>query len=334
MTPQPTQLPVTIIIACILLAGSAFLASFFLLQAIFATDDHRLRVWHREQARWNRLSQGSGLFRSLQHWIVGLSQVIETRLPWFVEMPVTQGRFKRFAITITRLLIGDSNKLSQATRVGNAIEPWATSEVVATGFLFAGFAGCAVGLTQLLTLVSLSAMAKVLVAFLVVYRLWCYRIISRSAARQRQVRQFLPHAMDSIAMVMSSGGTFRFGIDTVIRDFPDHPLSVELIRLRNDLQRGQTMSQALQVTKDSIGLPEFDELVRVLSTIHQHGAPGAENFVGLAKQLRISHLRHMEDEVGRAEAMMSLPTMLVMGSCMLVACAPFVLSILSSNLFE
>jgi Flp pilus assembly protein TadB len=137
--------------------------------------------------------------------------------------------------------------------------------------------------------------------------------------------------MDSIAMVMSSGGTFRAGMDSVIRDFPEHPLCQEFIRLRNELDRGQVMTEALQTIASSICLPEFDEMVRVLARVHQHGTPGSEAFVRLAKQLRISHLRHLEEEVGRAEATMALPTMLVMASCMVIAVAPFILSILKSS---
>jgi len=334
MISQQTTLPTTIVIACLLLAGSIYLAFYFLLQAIFSTDERRRMVWHREQARWDRLRQASGVFRSLQQWIVGLSQVIETRLAWFVAMPPQTGRVRGIGMTLTRFLIGDSNKLNQAVRVGNAIEPWATSEVVAVGFLFSSFAVTACGLLLFSSPFTPSGLAKLLVTFLVFYRLWCYRIITRSNRRQAQVRQFLPHAMDTIAMVMASGETFRAGINTVIRDFPDHPLSVELTRLRNDLQRGQTMAQALQVTKDSICLPEFDELVRTLGAIAQHGAPASGSFVDQAKQLRKTQLQHLEDLVGRAEAMMALPSMLVMLSCMLVASAPFVLSLVSSTIME
>lgn len=334
MISQHTPLPNLIVIASFFVAGSTLFASYFLLQAIFTIDERRTLAWHRDQARWMRLRQCSGLFRSLQQWIVGISQVIETNLPWFVAMPPQPGRYRRVAMTVTRWLIGDSSKLNQAARVGNAIEPWATSEIVAVGFLFSSFAVAAYGLTVSASVLSAMGLVKLVAVFLVTYRLWCYRIVSRSGQRQNQVRQFLPHAMDTIAMVMSSGGTFRSGIDTVIRDFPDQPLSVELNRLRNDMERGKTFSDALLVTKESICLPEFDELVRTLGTIAHHGAPASGSFVDQARQLRKSQSQHLENLIGRAEAMIALPTMMVMLSCMLVASAPFVLSLMSSTILE
>ena len=302
--------------------------------AILVVDDQRLAIWHREEARWSRLRQSSSLFRNLQRWIVGISLCVEQYAPWFVELPNS----KQFAIRITgicfRTVFGNSNRLNQAVRVGSAVEPWHPSEIVSCGLLLASFFTVFMAMAMVDGPVTSRYVATVSLSWIAVYRLWCFRVVMRGELRRKQVRRFLPHAMDSIAMVMASGGTFRSGIDSVIGDFPDHPLSQELSRLRNELERGQTMTQALLSSAKSICLPEFDEMVRVLARIHQHGTPASDSFVRLAKQLRISHLRHMEDEVGRAEASMALPTMLVMISCMIVAVAPFALSIMGSSFFE
>ena len=94
------------------------------------------------------------------------------------------------------------------------------------------------------------------------------------------------------------------------------------------------MLAALETAALSICLPEFDELVRVLGRVQEHGVPAAENFTRMAKQLRSLQLRYMEEAVGRAEASMAMPTMLVMLACMIVSAAPFILSIMQSDLFN
>ncbi len=94
------------------------------------------------------------------------------------------------------------------------------------------------------------------------------------------------------------------------------------------------LNQLTHHVAETISLPEFHELVRVLSRIHQHGVPAAESFGRLAKQLRVNQLRFMEEEIGKAEATMALPTMLVLLAAMMVSAAPFVLSLSLSDLIN
>lgn len=321
----------SVALASLLLSGAVFMTLHSVVRAIVADEPHPSTLHHRDRARWARLHQASGLFRALRQWIIGISQVLERHARWIVSPPTLRGRWSHMLVCGLRLLLGDAHALARAVRIGNAVAPWTVAELAATGIIFAMFAVVATGLILGAETLTAAGLVKAALAGLAVYRGWWLSIVIASRKRQRIVKRFLPHAMDTIAMVMAAGGTFRAGMETLIRDFPHHPLSVELQRLNSELNRGQTMAQAVQVTRDSICLPEFDELVRVLNAIHQHGAPAADSIMGLAKQLRNAQLRDLEDEVGRAEALMALPTMLVVASCMVIASAPFLLAVMSSE---
>lgn len=313
---------------------SVFTALAPLVHAIACPRSIDVDRWHREHARWTRLRAASKLFRKAERTVVGIAYILERRAPWMFTSTLDTHGLKRVLAIIGATIFGRTGALDEAVRIRSTQQPWAASEVVATATIIAFISALSTGIV-VSDLFAGFWLAGIAIAFgLGCYRFWIWRFIVQAHLRRRTIRRFLPHAIDSIAMVMNSGDPFGVGLDTVIRDFPNHPLSEEFLRLRNDLERGQTMHAALDARAQAICLPEFDEMVRVLGRVHEHGVPAAENFNRLAKQLRATHLRHMEEEVGRAEAALSFPTLCVMTACMIVALAPFVMSILQSNLFN
>ncbi len=323
------------LVASSVAAGAAvFTAVQPLLRAILAPQTLNYDTWHRSQPRWQRLRETSSVFRSFERWIVGIGILVEHRLPWFLELPEPEDPHSKLAVRLFQVVFGQPRKLDRAVRIGNSVQPWRVGEILAAAWLLSAVVA---GLAGLLILGSTSLGYCLLIGSLagwLAYRVALAVFVVRAEQRRRAIRKFLPHAMDTIAMVISSGDPFRAGLDTVISDFPSHPLSQEFMRLRGCLDRGQTMSAALDEITMNVGLPEFDELTRVLSRVHDHGVPAAENFARLAKQLRLLHLRHLEEEVGRSEAAIALPTMLVLISCMMVATAPFLLSMPEMDLFK
>ncbi len=323
------------ILASSVSAGSAvFTALAPVVQAIACPRNIDIDGWHREQARWTRLRSSSTLFRKGERYIVGIAKIIEHRFPWLIALPVKPSGIERLITIGVAVVFGRTSSLDEAVRIRSTQQPWSVSEVVATSLIlaFTSALASALVISDFCSGVWLAGFSMSI--GLGSYRFWTWRFAIQSHLRRRIIRRFLPHAIDSIAMVMNSGDPFGVGLDTVIRDFPNHPLSEEFLRLRNDLERGQTMHSALESRSLAICLPEFDEMVRVLGRVHEHGVPASENFNRLAKQLRATHLRHMEEEVGRAEASLSFPTICVMTACMIVAIAPFVMSILQSDLLQ
>lgn len=313
-------------------AISAILIAYPLLAAILSSNFSEGRQWDYEQLRVQRLREASALFRSLERWIVGIANMISLHAPWFLKLETRQSL--RLTYRGFEVLFGRSADVARAVRVGQIIEPWTPAEVVAVGWIF----GCLTSGCVLVTLMqNLSAGAMIValvLSWLGAYRVWIAWFAANAEARRRSMRLFLPHAMDCIAMVMSAGGTFREGVETVVRDFPDQPLSQELSGLRMEMDHGRPLLSALKESASRICLPEFDELVSVLTRTSEHGAPGAASFARLSKQLRVHQLRWMEAEIGKADAKMALPTMLAVFSCMLFVAAPFGLQFLEFGLFK
>lgn len=101
-----------------------------------------------------------------------------------------------------------------------------------------------------------------------------------------------------------------------------------------DLQRGVGMYDALQNIAKRVRIEEFDDVLRTMSISHEHGAPASEFFRRGARQMRTKHLRAMETAVGKAEAKMPLPTMVITIACMIIAIAPFVVGAMESGIME
>jgi Flp pilus assembly protein TadB len=323
-----------IAISSLCVFASTFSVSSTLLQAILSPELSGIDDWNRSKSRWDRLRLSSSVFRSSERWIIGLADLLRRRLPWLADSNLPKPFWIRSFAILRLRIFGRPQKLREAVRVGASKEPWSFFEVVATALLLAGFST----LLSLLVYVTFLSPTWTVVASLgtgwLFYHGYRLHFIRSRERRRREIRRFLPHAMDSIAMVMSSGDPFSVGLKMVIDDFPDEPLCEELKLLLNGLERGQTMESALNRLADTICLPEFRELVRVLDRIQEHGSAGSEDFTRLARQLRITHLRHMEADVGKAEAAMALPIMLVMLSAMVVSAAPFLLALRESDLFR
>lgn len=311
---------------------TVFAAIYPLTTALFAPQTLNVDRWNRSRTRWAKLHKTSPLFRLLQHPVIGIGYLIQTRLGWLIHVPGNlRGPAHLAALTIGCLL-GKPRPLQRATGVVNTVTPWSVGEVIAAGW----FVAAAIALALPLLVFGFSGPAtyfgQAATTWLLTYRLYRWHFIRTAGQRRSAIAKFLPHAMDTIAMVVATGDSFRFGLETVIRDYPDEPLSQEFSRLCHALQRGQTMREALHEITENIGLPEFDELQRVLGRMHQHGAPATTQIGKLAKQLRQIQLRQLEEQVGRSEATMTLPTFLVLVACMLVATAPFLLSAIDQPL--
>lgn len=322
-----------IIAGSMVAALATFLAVKPLVKAVIAPKSLDHDNWHRCQPRWQRLRETSELFRSQERWVVGIGYLLERHFTWFLQLPDRTTGVQGVANVGFRLIFGNPQKLNQAVRIMNSVQPWSVGEVVACAWLISALVSGLIAMSILGLLSATSCLLISLFSWIMVQRVVIGWFISKAQQRRKAIRGLLPHAMDTISMVVSSGDPFRVGLDTFIRDFPDHPLSQEFQRLRSGLERGQTMKESLDAVAHNVCLPEFDEMARVMGQMHLHGSPAAENFTRLAKQLRVVQLRNMEEEVGKSEAQMALPTMLVLMSCVLVAVAPFILTIAGSSLW-
>lgn len=297
-----------------------------------ATND--AEAYDKRQLRYRLLRQSSVVFEYGEVVIASMASTLEGRLSWVWGTQAATRLPGRLSQLLAKMILGNFREISRATDIRSIEQPWRPAELAAAGVLV----GCVGAITTtLLMFRSVSGgtlFALAVIGFAVAQRLWIGRFIRRAKLRQQSVLRLLPHAVDTITMVMQAGGTFLLGLESVAKDFPGHPLSMELLRMRSRLGRGQTMRESIELTARAISLPEFDDVARILTRIHDHGAPSTDSFARLAKQMRVAHLRRMEEQVGKAESKMSLPTMLVLFSCMLVCLGPFLLTVSEIKFFN
>ncbi len=333
-SPISAEAQTCLFLSALLMGVAAYLLSHTVFGAVYRDHNVMNEHWKLGELRWQRLRQTSLLFRLLERWVLALDRVLLMYLGWFISEPTTNTKLQAYGKTLLKILLGNPRRLQESVKILSCQQPWTASELIAAHLLVA--ASVAI-LVSLLCLGELPAQwmlyAAPILGWLVLQTL-NYQVNLRASLRRRSIRNFLPHAMDSISMVVSAGDPFDRALDLIIQDFPNHPLSEEFRRLRLNLERGQTKGDALAEIDQAICLPEFHEMTTILQRVNQHGVPVADSFARMAKHLRTKHLRYLEEEIGRAEASISLPTMLVMFSCLLVVVAPFVLSFAQTYRFE
>lgn len=295
--------------------------------------DIELTHWDLDDNRWKLLRRQSSLFRKLEPWIVGLANGLEHAWPIQNLDPVAINKLTSQQRTYRKLL-GTRDSVELGLRTGVIPGAWSACEYVATMFVVSLGIACSASLMVFGTHLSIPMIIGLVVFTGLAFRVQLAFIDRSIKARQSEIRRLLPHAMEILSMTMSAGGTFQAGVEDVIRDFPGHPLVQELERMIKDLQRGVGMYDALQNVAKRIQIEEFDDVLRTMTISHEHGAPASEFFRRGAKQMRTKHLRAMEIAVGKAEAKMPLPTMIITVACMIIAIAPFVVGALESGIME
>lgn len=323
-----------VVFASVLMGAAVFLFMRPFIGSFLSEDHLEYEAWNRQQLRLLRLRTRSNTFRLLERWIRGLSRFIEKYATWLVVARKPESTFQRLVDVGLTSVFGSPSTVSEAVRIRTNEQPWLVSELVAAGLIMGGMSFSCIGIILYGALSSVKLGLLCICSMVVVYRMWIRVFVKGAKERQFAVRQLLPHSIDMIAMIMQSGGTFISAMNSIIDDFPKHVLSDELLIMRNRLERGQSMREAVDATASTICLSEFDEVARVLNRIHEHGAPSSESFLRLAKQMRLAHLRNMEERVGQAESKMEFPTVIVLISCILVCVGPLLLSMIESGVLD
>lgn len=286
-------------------------------------DDHR-RITLRKQ---------SAFFKRWEPWIVGLANATRIYTPWLLDDKILPANSKGLRRLVNTLFIPPSNTYKAlASGVGKGA--WTVEEYIAATWLSSLAIASAVAFLFESQMISIWFLSLTAVIAWLLYRYQISALLKRATTRRRIIRQLLPHSMDTLAMTMSAGGTFSEAVEDLVRDFPDHPLAMEFSRLLGDVSRGRTMYESLVAMASRIDVVEFDDVLRTMTIAHEHGAPAAEFFRTSASQMRLKHLRQMETAIGKAEAKMPLPTMVIVVACMIIAVAPFAVMSIYSGFLE
>lgn len=294
---------------------------------------HDAYGWDVDDYRRITLRKESGFFKRWEPWVVGSANGMRLYTPWLIDESVLPFQSKGLRRLATALFVSPA-KITRALSSGVSRGAWTTEEYLAATWLVSLCTGLVVAFLLDSRILSLGFLLITCVVSFVSYRLQLMSILKRAARRRSMIRKLLPHALDTLAMTMSAGGTFAEAIEDLARDFPDHPLAQEFSRLLGDIHRGRTMYDALVAMAVRIDVVEFDDVLRTMTISHEHGAPAAHFFRTGASQMRTKQLRQMEVAIEKAEAKMPLPTMVIVVACMIIAVAPFAVMSLNSGFIE
>ena len=323
-----------LLVASVLFGTSVFMMIRFpLLWWIQPTLEHELIQWDLDDNRRKLLRRESKLFKKLEPWIVGLANMFEHKFAT-PESSTKKQDSAQAKQRLRSLLLGSPKTVTLGLRTGVITSPWTTGEYMAAmGLLSLGIAIC-ISFAMVGQLLTLTTAISFIGLTWLIYRVQMTQLERSIRARQAAIKRLLPHSLEILSMTMSAGGTFESGLEDVLRDFPSHPLSREFEKMIKELQRGVGMYDALRNIAERIQIVEFDDILRTMTISHEHGAPAADFFRRGAKQLRTKQLRSMEIAVGKAEAKMPLPTMVITVACMIIAIAPFVVGALESGILD
>jgi hypothetical protein len=317
-----------------MLASAVFLlVRFPLCWWIRPVQETELIQWDLDDNRRRSLRRDSTLFSKLEPWIVGLSNGMDRSLP-IVDLDSVAVSKLSPRDKMLRGVLGTRDSVVLGIRTGVVSGAWSASEYVATMLVVSIGIASACAMLFLGMELSIRFLFGAILFTALAFRVQLMYLDKQIRYRQSQIRTLLPHAMEILSMTMSAGGTFQMGVADVLRDFPEHPLAKEFERLIRDLQRGVGMHDALRNVAKRVRIEEFDDVLRTMTISHDHGAPASEFFKRGAKQLRSKHLRAMEVAVGKAEAKMPLPTMVITIACMIIAIAPFVVGAMESGIMD
>jgi len=134
--------------------------------------------------------------------------------------------------------------------------------------------------------------------------------------------------LDLLGLCMSSGLDFASGLELVSRELgePDHPLSEELSRVRQDLALGRSRQRALLAFSSRVPIAPVQELVTTLVQAEQKGSPLADVLAIAATSARNRRSVLAEEAAARAAVMLLGPLGLLLLAILLVLFGPFLIN--------
>ena len=289
--------------------------------------------WDVDDSRHLTLRKQSSFFAHFQPWIVGLADSMRRVTPWMLDANILPARSKTLR-RLADIILSSPDKTQRAMVSGVANGAWTVEEYLSSSWITSAGIGAAVAIAVDRSIVSPTFVATFALTSLIAYRYQIAVLHHKAAVRRRLIRRLLPHSLEAFAMTMSAGGTLPEAIEDFVRDFPGHPLAFEYSRLLRDINRGRTKYESLIALSQRLDVSEFDDVLRTMTISDEHGAPVAKFFRNSASQMRVKQLRQMETAIGRAEAQMPLPTMVIMVACMMIAVAPFIVMAVHSGALE
>ncbi len=138
-------------------------------------------------------------------------------------------------------------------------------------------------------------------------------IRGRSSARNQQMTQALPSALDLLVMSLDAGLTFERAILTTAEELePIEPnLSDELRLLEAELRVGSDRRTVLQDFQQRTDVPGLQDLATTLLQSERYGTPLTQAMRNIADTERVQRAARIEEQTQRLPVLMTLPMLLL-----------------------
>jgi len=160
-----------------------------------------------------------------------------------------------------------------------------------------------------------------------------FQLSSSITNRQKQVRFFMPDALDLLTICVEAGLGFDAAMARVAEKW-NSPLSMAFARVIQEVQLGKLRREALHDMQDNIGISELTSFVAAIIQSEQLGVSMSKVLRVQADQMRVRRRQLAEEEAHKAPIKMLIPmAFLMFPSLLIILLAPAVLQIIKSGIF-
>jgi tight adherence protein C len=157
-------------------------------------------------------------------------------------------------------------------------------------------------------------------------------LTSRITARQKEIRNAMPDALDLLTICVEAGLGFDAAMGKVSSKW-DNQLSLAFARVIKEIQLGKVRREALKDMADRLGIDEMTSFVAAIIQSEQLGVSMAKVLRIQSEQMRIKRRQLAEEKAHQAPIKMLFPmAILIFPSIMIVLMGPAVLILMQSSL--
>jgi len=158
-----------------------------------------------------------------------------------------------------------------------------------------------------------------------------YFVTRRTKARQKEMVNGLPDALDLMVVCVEAGLGINASLNRVAQEFavakPVLAAEFELVTL--EIRAGKSSTEALKSLSDRTGVSEVSSLVAMLVQTERFGTSLADTLRVHADAMRIQRLQRAEELAAKAPIKMLFPTVLIFAATLIVTIGPGIVQMIS-----
>lgn len=143
-------------------------------------------------------------------------------------------------------------------------------------------------------------------------------LTEQATRRQKAIGRSLPFAIDLLALMMRTGLDFTVGMERMVRELPDGPLTEEFRQVCQKLRVGDSREEALRKLAHRTGVPSVGIFTSAVIHSDRMGGEITSVLDTQAKSLRVKRFQTAEAEAQKAPVKMLFPLLLFIFPCVFI----------------